>query len=84
MLLKGYTTCFSLPKIKFVMGVWGVGGFDFGDLCHLQGYFILHRVICHLSFGVDVRIKAKGHNVISIIEGMNLISVHFWTYLIYV
>ena len=34
------------------------------------------RIMCVL-----VRIKVRGHLVVSIIQLMNLISVHFWTYL---
>ena len=34
------------------------------------------RIMCVL-----VKIKVRGHLVMSIIQFMNLISVHFWTYL---
>ena len=39
--------------------------------------FIFDRTI-----SVLVRIKVTGHLVMSIIQFMNLISVHFWTYLL--
>ena len=39
--------------------------------------FMFDRIMCVL-----VRIKVRGHLVMSIIQFMNLISVHFWTYLI--
>ena len=34
------------------------------------------RIMC-----VSVRIKVRGHLVMSIMQFVNLISVHFWTYL---
>ena len=53
------------------------------------GYFIIKQAF--LSFSYDfmfeiiicvlVRIKVRGHLVMSIIQNMNIISVHFWTYL---
>ena len=36
--------------------------------------FMFDRIMCVL-----VRIKVTGHLVMSIIQFMNLISVHFWT-----
>ena len=38
--------------------------------------FMFDRTMCVL-----VRIKVRGHLVMSIIQFMNLINVHFWTYL---
>ena len=37
--------------------------------------FMFDRIMCVL-----VRIKVRGHLVMSIIQFMNLISLHFWTY----
>ena len=37
---------------------------------------MVDRIMCVL-----VRIKVRGHLVMSIIQFMNLISVHLWTYL---
>ena len=39
--------------------------------------FMFDRIVCVL-----VRIKVTGHLAMSIIQFMNLISVHFWTYLV--
>ena len=36
---------------------------------------------CLAELYVLVKIKVRGHLVMSIIQFMNLISVHFWTYL---
>ena len=38
--------------------------------------FMCDRIMCVL-----VRIKVRGHFVMSIIQFLNFISVHFWTYL---
>ena len=38
--------------------------------------FMFDSIMCVL-----VRVKVRGHLVMSIIQFMNLISVHFWTYL---
>ena len=55
---------------------------EFGGVLHIKQVFLsssynfmFDRILCVL-----VRIKVKGHFVMSTIQFMNLISVHFWTY----
>ena len=47
------------------------------DLFVISYEFVFNRI----SICVSVRIEVRGHLVMSIIQFMHLIRVHFWTYL---
>ena len=70
--------CWTNLKVAVVAGVTAVAAVPHIKQAFLSfSYdFMFDRIMCVL-----VRIKVRRHLVISIIQFMNLISVHFWTYL---
>ena len=69
------------------------GFFTYAQKCTLPWIWVLHIKQTFSSFSYDfmfdritcvlVRIKVRGHDVMSIIQFTNLISVHFWTYCVF-